>query len=119
MVDNQNYGYRIMADAVATVLQDRYMTVEPRSWTIGASLLLALIVGLAVYGLGFRAAIIATVDMLGLYYVAAIVTAQRDLLIDPLDPSIERRLLIRRLAVEVDVDGIRMRLGVRLARRRF
>ncbi len=84
MVDNQNYGYRIMADAVATVLQDRYMTVEPRSWTIGASLLLALIVGLAVYGLGFRAAIIATVDMLGLYYVAAIVIGQHDLLIDPL-----------------------------------
>ena len=84
MLDNQNYGYRIMADAMATVLQDRYITVEPRSWTIGVSLLLALIVGLVVYGLGFRAAIIGTVDLLGLYYVAAIVLAQRDLLIDPL-----------------------------------
>src|SRR6266700_6527116 len=84
MLDNQNYGYRIMADAMATVLQDRYITVEPRSWTIGVSLLFALIVGLAVYGLGFRAAIIGTVDLLGLYYVAAIVLAQRDPLVDPL-----------------------------------
>ena len=84
MLDNQNYGYRIMADAVATVLQDRYITLEPRSWIISASLLLALIVGLAVYGLGFRAAIIATVDLLGLYYVGAIALAQRDQLMDPL-----------------------------------
>src|SRR5438874_6997827 len=84
MLDNQNYGYRIMADAMATVLQDRYITVEPRSWTIGVALLLALIVGLAVYGLGFRAGIIGTVILLGLHFVGANVLAQRDLLIDPL-----------------------------------
>ena len=84
LLDNQNYGYRIMADAISTVELDRYLRVEPRGWIAGVSLLLAIIVGLAVYGLGFRAAIIATVDMLGLYYVAAIVIAQRDVLIDPL-----------------------------------
>jgi len=40
MLDNQNYGYRIMADAMSTVLEDRYVGVEPRSWIIGVSLLL-------------------------------------------------------------------------------
>jgi len=84
MLDNQNYGYRIMADAMATVLQDRYVRVEPRNWIIGVSLLLAIIAGLAVYALGFRAAIIATVTLLALYYLAATVFSQHDHLIDPL-----------------------------------
>jgi len=84
MLDNQNYGYRIMADAMATVLQDRYIRVEPRNWIIGVSLLLAIIAGLAVYALGFRAAIIATVTLLALYYLAATVFSQHDHLIDPL-----------------------------------
>ncbi len=84
MLDNQNYGYRIMADAMATVLQDRYVRVEPRSWIIGVSLLLAILVGLAVYALGFGAAIIATITLLALYYLAAIVFSQHDHLIDPL-----------------------------------
>src|SRR5579859_2159570 len=84
LLDNQNYGYRIMADAMATVLQDRYIRVEPRSWIIGVSLLLAIVVGLAVYALGFRAAIIATITLLALYYLAAIVFSQHDQLIDPL-----------------------------------
>jgi len=84
LLDNQNYGYRIMADAMATVLQDRYVRVEPRSWIIGVSLLLAVLVGLAVYALGFRAAIIATVTMLALYYLVALVLSQQNQLIDPL-----------------------------------
>jgi adenylate cyclase len=84
MLDNQNYGYRIMADAMSTVLEDRYVGVEPRSWIIGASLLLAILVGIAVYALGFRAAIIATMALLALYYLAAIVFSQHDQLIDPL-----------------------------------
>ena len=84
MLDNQNYGYRIMADAMATVLQDRYVNVEPRGWMIAVSLLLAIVVGLAVYGLGFRAAIVGTVGLLVLYYAAAIVLAKQNQLIDPL-----------------------------------
>jgi len=84
LLDNQNYGYRIMADAMATVLQDRYVRVEPRNWIIGVSLLLAVLVGLAVYALGFRAAIIATVTMLALYYLVALVLSQQNQLIDPL-----------------------------------
>jgi adenylate cyclase len=84
LLDNQNYGYRVMADAMATVLQDRYVRLEPRSWIIGVSLLLAILVGLAVYALGFRAAIIATITLLALYYLAAIVFSQHDQLIDPL-----------------------------------
>ena len=84
LLDNQNYGYRIMADAMATVLQDRYVRLEPRSWIIGVSLLLAILVGLAVYALGFRAAIIATITLLALYYLAAIVFSQHNHLIDPI-----------------------------------
>jgi adenylate cyclase len=84
MLDNQNYGYRIMADAMATVIQDRYIRVESRSWIIGIALLLAIVVGLAVYALGFRAAIIATITLLAMYYLAAIVFSQQDQLIDPL-----------------------------------
>ena len=84
MLDNQNYGYRIMADAMATVLQDRYLNVEPRGLIIAVSLLLAVVVGLAVYGLGFRPAIAATVALLGLYYVAAFVLSRQNQLIDPL-----------------------------------
>ncbi|HET7465754.1 MAG TPA: adenylate/guanylate cyclase domain-containing protein [Candidatus Dormibacteraeota bacterium] len=84
MLDNQNYGYRMMGDAMATVLQDRYVQVEPANWIFGVALLLAIVVGLAVYALGFRAAIIATVSLLGLYFIAALVFSQQNLLIDPL-----------------------------------
>ncbi|HEV2217708.1 MAG TPA: adenylate/guanylate cyclase domain-containing protein [Candidatus Dormibacteraeota bacterium] len=84
MLDNQNYGYRIMADAIATIIDDRYLQVEPRSAFVAVALLLAVIVGLAVYGLGFRAAIIATITLLALYYLTAIVFSQHGYLIDPL-----------------------------------
>ena len=84
MLDNQNYGYRIMADAIATIVDDRYVQVEPRTTFVGVALLLALIVGLAVYGLGFRAAILAAIALLALYYLAAIVFSQHSYLIDPL-----------------------------------
>ena len=84
MLDNQNYGYRIMADAMATVLQDRYIRVEPLNWIVGVALLLALVVGIAVYALGFRAAILATITMLAAYYLAAIIFSQQFHLIDPL-----------------------------------
>ena len=84
MLDNQNYGYRIMGDAIATVLQDRYVQVESRNLVIAIAIALALIVGLAVYGLGFRAAILATVAVLGAYYLAAILFSQHNYLVDPL-----------------------------------
>ncbi|TME06793.1 MAG: adenylate/guanylate cyclase domain-containing protein [Chloroflexi bacterium] len=84
MLDNQNYGYRIMADAMATVLQDRYVRLQPRTSIIAASLLLALIVGLAVYALSFRSAIIATATVLALYYLIALELSQQGYLADPL-----------------------------------
>ena len=84
MLDNQNYGYRIMADAIATIIDDRYLQVEPRSAFVAVALLLAVIVGLAVYGLGFRAAIIAAITLLALYYLIAVVFSQHGYLIDPL-----------------------------------
>jgi adenylate cyclase len=84
MLDNQNYGYRIMADTMATVLQDRYISVEPRNSIVAIAVLLALIIGLAVYALGFRAAVLAVVTSVALYYLAALVFSQHDQLIDPL-----------------------------------
>jgi adenylate cyclase len=84
MLDNQNYGYRIMADAMATVLQDRYINVEPRNTIIAIAVMLALAIGLAVYALGFRAAVLAVITSVALYYLAAIVFSQHDQLIDPL-----------------------------------
>jgi adenylate cyclase len=84
MLDNQNYGYRIMADAMATVLQDRYITAESRSSIITIAIVLGLIVGLAVYALGFRTAVLAVITSVALYYLAAILFSQHDLLIDPL-----------------------------------
>jgi len=84
MLDNQNYGYRIMADAMATVLQDRYINVEPRGTIIAIAVLLALVVGLVVYALGFRAAVLAVVASVAMYYLAAIVFSQQNQLIDPL-----------------------------------
>ncbi len=84
MLDNQNYGYRIMADAISTVLQDHYVRVEPRPAMIGVALLLAIIVGLAVYGLSFRTAIFVSIALLGLYFAAAFLLSRANYLIDPL-----------------------------------
>jgi adenylate cyclase len=84
MLDNQNYGYRIMADAMATVLQDRYVHVESRSWIITVAVLLAIFVGVVVYALGFRAAVLAAITMLALYYLVALLLSQQNQLIDPL-----------------------------------
>ena len=84
MLDNQNYGYRIIADAMATVNLDRYVTLEPRNTMIGAAFALALVVGLAVYALSFSGAILATATLLALYLLVALQLSQRGLLVDPL-----------------------------------
>ncbi len=84
MLDNQNFGYRIMADSIATVLNDRYVQLEPGNAVIGATLLLAVLVGLAVYGLGFRAAVLATVAAIALYYLSLILLSRQGYLADPL-----------------------------------
>jgi adenylate cyclase len=85
MLANQNYGYRIMADAMATIVADRYLRIEPRTSIIAVSILLALVVGLAVYGLSFRSAILATATLLALYYAVVILLSQQQgYLADPL-----------------------------------
>ena len=84
MLDNQNYGYRIMADAMATVLQDRYVRVEPRDAIIAWAIALALLVGFAVYALSLRTAVIAVVALLALYLLMAVAFGQHGYLIDPI-----------------------------------
>ena len=84
MLDNQNYGYRIMGDAIATVLLDRYLRVEPQAVIVGVTLLLAVITGLAVYGLGFRTAIFVSIALLGLYFAGAYLLSRANYLVDPL-----------------------------------
>jgi adenylate cyclase len=84
MLDNENYGYRIMGDAISTVMNDRYLQVESRSTQIAAILLLAVLMGLAVYALSFRIAVIATACLLAIYLLLTNAIAQQGHLGDPL-----------------------------------
>ena len=56
MVPNQNYGYRIMGDAISTVLADRYVRPQPGSSDLLATLLMGTLIGVAVYLLSLRLA---------------------------------------------------------------
>ena len=83
MLDNENYGYRIMADAMATVLGDRYVRVEPQSAIIVVSIAVAVLLGLVVYALSFRAAVLATLIALSLSALVDVELAQMGYLVDP------------------------------------
>ena len=54
MLDTQNFGYRIQADAMSTILLDRYVQLQPDLSQKLAILLLGVLVGLIVYLLSFR-----------------------------------------------------------------
>ncbi|HEX2647599.1 MAG TPA: adenylate/guanylate cyclase domain-containing protein, partial [Candidatus Dormibacteraeota bacterium] len=84
MVPNQNYGYRIMGDAISTVLADRYVRPQPDSSIQLATLLLGTLVGAAVYVLSFRRAALVTAILLGAYAIAAILLGRSGYLADPL-----------------------------------
>jgi adenylate cyclase len=84
MLDTQNFGYRIQADAMSTVLNDRYIGLQPQVSVQLAVLLLAAVVGLIVYLLSFRAAMILTASVLVVYYVLIYALGQNDYLTDPL-----------------------------------
>ena len=84
MLDNQNYGYRIQADAISTILEDRYIRVQPPISTQLAVLLLGAIVGLIVYLLSFRAGMLLTAALLAAYYAGIIFIGQQGYLADPL-----------------------------------
>lgn len=84
MLDNQNYGYRMQADAMSTVLDDRYIRVQPPVSMQLAILVLAAIVGLIVYLLSFRAGMLLTAAVLGGYFVVAYLFGKQGYLADPL-----------------------------------
>jgi len=84
MVPNQNYGYRIMGDAISTVLDDRYVQPQPDSWDLIATLLMGTLIGAAVYLLSFRRAMLVTAAVLAGYALLAIVLGRSGWLVDPL-----------------------------------
>jgi adenylate cyclase len=84
MLDNQNFGYRIMGDAISTVLSDRYVRLQPADSILYAVLILSLIVGVLVYLMSFRLAMIATALILVIYFGGIILLAQNGYLADPI-----------------------------------
>jgi adenylate cyclase len=83
MQDNQNYGYRILGDAISTVLTDRYVLVQPRNSVFLSVLLFSLVVALWVYLLSFRTAMVFTAGVLVLYYVGVLLLSALGYLADP------------------------------------
>ena len=84
MVPNQNYGYRIMGDAISTVIDDRYLRTQPDSSDLLATLLLSALVGAAVYVLSFRRAMLLTAVVLAAYALLAILLGRAGFLADPI-----------------------------------
>jgi adenylate cyclase len=83
MVPNQNYGYRIMGDAISTVLADRYVRPQPDSWDLLVTMLMGTLIGTAVYLLSFRRAMLVTAVVLAAYALLAILLGRSGFLADP------------------------------------
>jgi adenylate cyclase len=83
MLDTQNYGYRIQADAMSTILQDRYVQVQPDSSRWLTIILLGALVGLVVYLLSFRLGMILAASLLVAYYIAIYLLGKVGYLSDP------------------------------------
>ena len=83
MLDNQNFGYRMDGDAMSTVLQDRYIRLQPQDSTLAATLLISVVVGLVVYLLSFRLAMMLTVSLLGAYVIIILLLGRAGYLADP------------------------------------
>jgi adenylate cyclase len=84
MLDTQNFGYRIQADAMSTMLDDRYVRVQPDASIRLAILLVGTLVGLIVYLLSFRLGMILTASILVVYYLAIYLLGQAGYLSDPI-----------------------------------
>jgi len=84
MLDNQNYGYRILGDAMSTILSDRYLRMQPPISMYLAILLLSAIVGLVVYLPSFRNGVLITVGILLAYFAVIAELGQNGYLSDPL-----------------------------------
>jgi adenylate cyclase len=83
MQANQNYGYRILGDAISTVLGDRYVRTQPHTSTLLAILIFSIVVGLWVYLLSLRTAMVFTAAVLILYYGGVFFLGQQGYLSDP------------------------------------
>ncbi|MEA2657235.1 MAG: adenylate cyclase [Chloroflexota bacterium] len=84
MLDNQNYGYRIMGDAMTTILSDRYVRVQPTGSILLAIVLLSLLIAVVVYVLSFRVAMVLAGALLIAYYVGIYLLGKAGYLADPL-----------------------------------
>ena len=84
MLDNQNYGYRIMGDAMTTILSDRYVRFQPTSSILLAIVFLSLLIAVVVYVLSFRVAVLVTATLLVAYYVGIFLLGKSGYLADPL-----------------------------------
>jgi adenylate cyclase len=84
MVPNQNYGYRIMGDAISTVLADRYVRPQPDSSDLLATLLMGTLIGVAVYLLSLRRAMLVTAVVLAAYALLALKLGRSGWLVDPI-----------------------------------
>src|SRR6266851_1959358 len=83
MLDTQNFGYRIQADAMSTILNDRYVRVQPPISMQLAVLVLAAIIGLIVYLLSFRFGMLLTAGVLIAYYAGIYLLGLHGYLADP------------------------------------
>jgi adenylate cyclase len=84
MLDNQNFGYRIMGDAISTVLSDRYLRVQPGNSIVFGVLVLSLVIAVLVYLMSFRLAMVATALILAIYIGGISLLGQNGFLPDPL-----------------------------------
>ena len=84
MLDNQNYGYRIQADAMSTILDDRYVQVQPDNSIRLTILLLGVLIGLLVYLLSFRLGMAVVAATILAYYAAIYLFGQAGYLSDPM-----------------------------------
>ena len=83
MLDTQNYGYRMVGDAIATIRLNRYLQVEPRNEIAAVAVALAVLVGLTVYGLSFLGAVLATSALMAAYYLVVLLLTRNNYLADP------------------------------------
>jgi adenylate cyclase len=84
MLDNQNYGYRIVGDAISTVLNDRYLRQQPQTSMVLSVLILSVLVGLLVYLLPIRLGLVVTGALIAVYVMGIVGLAKLGFLSDPL-----------------------------------
>ena len=83
MAGNQNYGYRMVADEIGTVLSQRHLNLEPELWVAAAVLVLAGLAGGLVYVLSLRRAILALAVLIAAYLLALVLLSRAGQIGDP------------------------------------